>query len=184
VLLATGVGLAVLGVGVVLLLTGRVVPPPPPPTDVVPPAAAARGFGGPDTQVDDPTSEGRITARARHALDQVDAVFDEWPWSTTCWDEHAWNPGSDHPQGRACDWTVGRIGDRPAAADRDTGWQLALWLQENADELGVRYVIWDGHIWSARRAFQGWRAYDGGGVYDPSDVTGGHYDHVHLSVTN
>jgi hypothetical protein len=27
-----------------------------------------------------------------------------------------------------------------------------------------------------------WREYTGGGVYDPEDPTGGHYDHVHVSL--
>ena len=31
----------------------------------------------------------------------------------------------------------------------------------------------------------GWgRPYTGGGIYDPTDATGGHYDHIHLSVTD
>ncbi|MDL5154439.1 hypothetical protein [Actinomycetospora termitidis] len=61
---------------------------------------------------------------------------------------------------------------------------MATFLRENASELGVRYVIWQGRIWSRGAGDQGgWgRPYDGGGVYDPSDATGGHYDHVHVSV--
>jgi hypothetical protein len=39
-----------------------------------------------------------------------------------------------------------------------------------------------GRIWSTSRAEQGWRAYTGGGVHDSSDPTGGHYDHIHVSV--
>ncbi len=39
-----------------------------------------------------------------------------------------------------------------------------------------------GRIWTASRADQGWRVYGGGGVYDPTSPTGGHYDHIHVSV--
>jgi hypothetical protein len=45
----------------------------------------------------------------------------------------------------------------------------------------VNYVIWGGRVWSSARASQGWRPYTGGGIYNPSDATGGHHDHIHLS---
>jgi hypothetical protein len=45
----------------------------------------------------------------------------------------------------------------------------------------VNYVIWQGRVWSSARASQGWRPYTGGGIYNPSDATGGHHDHIHLS---
>ena len=45
--------------------------------------------------------------------------------------------------------------------------------------------FWQGRIWSAGSSDDGdgWgRPYTGGGVYDPEDATGGHFDHVHVSV--
>lgn len=45
--------------------------------------------------------------------------------------------------------------------------------------LQVRYVIWDGKIWSVARSSEGWCTYTCG-----SGVTGGHYDHVHVSIQN
>lgn len=143
-----------------------------------PPAA----FAGPDSLVADPTSPGRITRRMLHAYDEVATAFGGWRWGIGCWDPHIWNPTSDHPKGKACDFAVGSIGRRPDPAQRATGWQLARWLQANSDALGVKYVIWDGHIWAAARASEGWRVYSGGGIYDPASVTGGHFDHVHCSV--
>ncbi|MGQ7296942.1 hypothetical protein [Quadrisphaera sp. KR29] len=101
---------------------------------------------------------------------------------SSCWDAHAWNPTSDHPQGKACDFTIGTAGRLPGAADRAHGWEIANWLTANAAPLNVAYVIWDGRIWSAGRASEGWREYEGGGIYDVSTPTGGHYDHVHVSV--
>jgi hypothetical protein len=46
-------------------------------------------------------------------------------------------------------------------------------------------VIWQGRIWYRGGSDAGdeWgRPYNGGGVYDPTDATGGHFDHVHVSV--
>lgn len=61
------------------------------------------------------------------------------------------------------------------------GDSLANYLK-NYDEWGVDYVIWQGKIWSKSKKDQGWRDYSGGGSYDPDDATGGHYDHVHVSM--
>jgi len=103
-------------------------------------------------------------------------------WSISCWDAHAWNPTSDHPLGRACDVFPGRGGVLPTAAEKANGDALAATLQASAAQTGVSYLIWYGQIWSVERADEGWRPYGGGGVYDPGSITGGHFDHVHISV--
>lgn len=41
----------------------------------------------------------------------------------------------------------------------------------DATVLGVEYLIWQGHIWSVARDAEGWCHYDGGGMYDPTDIT-------------
>jgi hypothetical protein len=90
------------------------------------------------------------------------------------------SPRSNHNTGNALDCTISNaIGTRPTAAQRDQGWKLAKWLQKHADRLDVRYVISDGRIWSVARSSEGWRKYTAG-----SGVTGGHYDHVHVSIQN
>ena len=43
----------------------------------------------------------------------------------------------------------------------------------NARRLGVMYVIWNGRIWSAYRASEGWRSYGGGEA---------HAGHIHISL--
>ena len=48
--------------------------------------------------------------------------------------------------------------------------------------LGVEYLIWQGQIWSPARDTEGWRPYNGGGMHDPASITGGHYDHLHVTV--
>ena len=134
----------------------------------------------PDELRDDPTSGGQITARMEHLLTQTRAAFPDSGWA--CWSPR---PGtsSEHPLGRACDVTFGNtIGTAATGAALDTGWAMTNWLQANAAALGVEYLIWQGKIWSLARADEGWRPYNGGGMHDPSDITGGHYDHLHITV--
>lgn len=50
--------------------------------------------------------------------------------------------------------------------------QLTNWLKANAVKLGVEHLIWQGRIWSVARNSEGWRPYDGGGMHDPTSVTG------------
>lgn len=87
---------------------------------------------------------------------------------------------SNHNTGNALDCTISNaIGQYPNATQKAQGWKLAYWLQKHAVKLDVRYVIWQGKIWSVARASEGWRNYTAGG-----GVTGGHYDHVHVSIQN
>lgn len=155
-----------------------------------PPATATAYTGaGSGCTEPDPTSRGCLSPATRHALDQTLAAFGP-PGPTApiqsvgCWDEHAWNPRSDHPRGRACDLFPTRAGRFPAGEELRNGWQVANWLRANADPLNVAYIIWQGRIWTPTTPDQnGWgRPYNGGGAYDPTDATGGHYDHIHLSI--
>lgn len=140
--------------------------------------------------VQDPTTSGCLTPTALRLHDAAVARFGD-PGrgapirSITCWSEHAWNPSSDHPDGRACDFFPAAYGAFAEGEDLADGWSVAQWTREKADEMGVRYVIWQGRIWyrGSSDAADGWgRPYGGGGVYDPDDATGGHFDHVHVSV--
>lgn len=153
-----------------------------------PPAlpVAAAPFTGAATGcvVDDPTSGGCLTGHTAHALAEIGRVFGGYRQgpmirSTACWDEHAWNPSSDHRKGRGCDFWTGPSRQFAAGKALDDGNALVAWLRANADVLGVSYVIWQGRIWSPEK---GDRKYTGGGVYDPNDPVGGHWDHIHLSV--
>ena len=84
---------------------------------------------------------------------------------------------SDHPTGRAVDIMI-EGWDTPAG--RAEGREIAHWVQSNAEQLGVTYVIFDAKIWSMVRNAEGWRIY--------SHPTGNsnpaldHLDHVHVSV--
>ena len=136
--------------------------------------------GDPDRLVDDPTSNGQITARMLHLYQQTLAAFPDTGWG--CYSPR---PGtkSEHPLGRACDITFGnQIGQRPNPAQLEAGWRVTNWMKDNADVLGVQYLIWQGQIWSLARDADGWRPYNGGGMHDPASITGGHYDHLHVTV--
>lgn len=144
--------------------------------------AAAVGYrgGDPGQLVRDPTTNGKITARTAHVLAQLRQRFPRSAWSCYRPDRGL---RSEHALGRACDGTFGNsIGHAATGSSLAYGWQVTNWLKANARELGVEYLIWQGKIWSVRRSAEGWRPYDGGGMFDPRTVTGGHRDHVHVSL--
>jgi hypothetical protein len=152
----------------------------------VPVAYTGRGNGCAE---DDPTTSGCLTPATLNALDQVIAAFGPVGLNApihavSCWDPHLQNPTSDHPKGRACDLFPIRAGTFPAGTELKNGWRLATWLRAHADALNVKYLIWQGRYWDPTTGDQdGWGTpYSGGGIYNPTNATGGHFDHVHLSI--
>lgn len=132
--------------------------------------------GPPGKKVKDPTGTGgRITVRM---LAVHRAMTARGYRSGSCWDAHEWNPSSDHPKGRACDYFFNHRD--PAQVRR--GWQAANWLTASARAYGVKYVIWQGRTWSVDRPT--WKVYRSSvyGCPNRSHVTGCHYDHIHVSV--
>ena len=83
---------------------------------------------------------------------------------------------SDHYTGRAIDVMLTPMGP----ANTELGWQIAYYLQSQAQALDITYLIWQGRIWSVARAAEGWRVYrhPSGGT-SPTLL---HLDHVHVSV--
>jgi len=129
----------------------------------------------------DPSGTGGCVTPALAALmHQVEERFGHLP--VACWSARGGDPYSDHPVGRACDYTFGRIGAYPGPDDVRRGWALATWLRANAVPLHVSYVIWQGRIWSRAHDAEGWRPYTGGGHYSTSGPTNSHSDHVHVST--
>ena len=124
---------------------------------------------------DPTTGRGCLTPRMLNVATQLMAQG----WTVSCWDEHAWNPDSDHPKGKACDAFPGRGGVFPTAPEKARGDALAASLQASASQTGVSLLIWSGRDWQPGRD---WDSYSGGGVYDPRSPIGGHFDHVHISV--
>jgi hypothetical protein len=149
------------------------------------PASPAQPVTGNSTgcNVPDPSGTGGcVTPALEWLMAQVTARFGRLPVS--CWSGRGGDPFSDHPKGRACDYTMGRIGTYPEPDDVRRGWALATWLRANAIALHVNYVIWQGRIWSRVHDAEGWRPYTGGGHYSTTGPTNGHYDHVHVSTTD
>jgi hypothetical protein len=159
--------------------------PAPAPAAQVDASAPATPFTGGATGcvVDDPTSKGCLTGVTAHGLDEIARVFGGYRKgpvirSAACWDEHAWNPSSDHSRGKGCDIYTSPAGEFASGKGLDDGNTLAAWLRANEGVLDVSYVIWQGRIWSREK---GDRKYTGGGIYNPNDPVGGHYDHLHVS---
>ena len=75
--------------------------------------------------------------------------------------------GGDHGSGRAIDIMV----------SGELGYQVADFVRENFDVLGVTYVIYAQRIWSLERGGEGWR-----GMSNRGSATANHYDHVHVST--
>jgi hypothetical protein len=145
------------------------------------PALGYAGRGAGCTVPDPSGTGGCVTPAMAWLMRQGEHAFGHLPVS--CWSARGGDPYSDHPTGKACDYTFGRIGDYPGPADVQRGWALASWLRANAAQLQVGYVIWQGRIWSRAHDEQGWRSYTGGGHYSATGPTNGHYDHVHVSTT-
>jgi hypothetical protein len=151
------------------------------------PIARPRPYTKPDAGCIRPSPGGGcITPRTEWMLGELGRAFGGLPGpivkSLGCWDLHLWNPSSDHPLGKACDLYVGPTGQFASPQEQELGWLIAWWLRINAQALGVKYVIWQGRIWSQHRDAEGWRAYDGGGIYDVEEAVGGHFDHIHVSM--
>ena len=83
----------------------------------------------------------------------------------------------EHPKGRACDFMVDGNGSMPSAEQVQRGWDIANWARENADDLGVMYVIYRQQIWDVRRGDTDWRP-----MADRGSITENHFDHVHISM--
>ncbi|WP_199042162.1 coiled-coil domain-containing protein [Glycomyces salinus] len=120
----------------------------------------------------DPTTSGCLTPRTLHALEQAQIVrFNRF---VSCYRGGSWG---EHPKGRACDFSAQADGFGGVAYgdDKAYGDNLAAWLVENADALGVQYVIWYKQIWMPS---SGWKSYSLAGGDPSSD----HTNHVHLSI--
>lgn len=78
----------------------------------------------------------------------------------------------DHGSGQACDFMMSAGGAIPSAENQALGDQISQFAINNADRLGVKYIIWEQQIWQAGS----WT-----GMSDRGDNTQNHYDHVHIS---
>jgi hypothetical protein len=122
--------------------------------------------------VTDPTTGGCITPRTLHAYNQARAAG--YTRYTSC--KRA-GGGGEHPLGRACDFSASATTFATVAAtggDRTYGNNLTAFFLNNAERLGVLYIIWYRQIWMPG---SGWRSYSGSG-----SAAAEHTNHLHLSV--
>ncbi|MEU0488838.1 hypothetical protein ABZ249_06380 [Nocardiopsis sp. NPDC006139] len=92
------------------------------------------------------------------------------PLPVGCWRGSA----DDHGEGRACDFMVS-YGTHPSADNQAWGQRIADYAINNADRLGVEYVIWEQQIWHSGN--RSWRF-----MNDRGSITQNHYDHVHITA--
>ncbi len=77
---------------------------------------------------------------------------------------------SVHGTGRAIDVFIPTIGGQ---ADNSKGDPVANWLVQNAQRLGVQYIVWDRSEWGAHRSGDKFGSY--GGPHP-------HHDHIHVEL--
>lgn len=136
------------------------------------------GWAPEHAAVADPTGTGGAITPRMSALYHAVQASGITVRGATCWDPHPQNPASDHPRGKACDIFL----DPHNPDDVNRGWQLAGWLTTTQTTYGIHYLIWQGQFWSAESPT--WRPYRSD-IYrcpNPANLTGCHYDHIHISV--
>jgi len=140
--------------------------------------------GGADEAETNRLDRAGLTARAARVRSELERAFGSQqlggfaPGGVT--DGHM--PGSAHYEGRAVD-----VFFRPVTRkQRVRGWSMAQYLVAQAERLEVTTVIFDGRIWTARRASQGWRSYqpDTSGRTARVAAVLEHRDHVHVDVAD
>ena len=139
--------------------------------------------GASDEESDELDSVG-LTARAATVRNDLDGAFGRQrvggfaPGGVTSGHQ----PGSAHYEGRAVDVFVRPI----SRANKTRGWAMAQYLVARADRLEIETVIFDGKIWTARRAGQGWRDYEPNTSGRSKAVAAilEHRDHVHVDVAD
>jgi len=108
-----------------------------------------------------------------HTLHVIKLITGMYPQIKTVYTLRAGSRG-DHGYGRAADFMIPKYRSKQSVI---MGWAIAHYLQHNARELGVQYVIYQQKIWNISRASEGWRRMGGRG-----NDTANHYDHVHVSM--
>jgi hypothetical protein len=135
--------------------------PKPTPTSTPSPTREASSGISRNTSRTGLSNVGGMTA---NAIAVINAVKAEFPGSGPF---GGYRPGDplDHGTGHAVDIMCG-------LSEGDT---IAAFLQANAGELNIKYIIWRQRIWYPGGG--GWQ-----GMEDRGSATANHFDHVHVSV--
>ena len=116
-------------------------------------------------ECDDSTSE---SGWSPDAVRVYRALCNEFPGIDSYLGSPSDRSDGEHGEGRAVDAMI---------SDSALGDEVAEWLRENHEELGVSEVIWAQQIWTVQRSGDGWRDME-----DRGSDTANHYDHVHVTV--
>ncbi|ANE05542.1 transglycosylase family protein [Corynebacterium crudilactis] len=103
-------------------------------------------------------------------------VHNQFPEITTIGGWRPNDPYPDHPSGRAVDVMIDNYSTPEGAAVGDA---VARFLQENAAEFGIEYMIWKQASWYQGNPLDQWQPME-----DRGSDTQNHYDHVHVTVTD
>jgi hypothetical protein len=135
--------------------------PKPTPTSTASPTREASSGVSRNTSRAGLSNVGGMTA---NAIAVINAVKAEFPGSGPF---GGYRPGDplDHGSGHAVDIMCGL----------SEGDSIAAFLQANAGELNIKYIIWRQRIWYPGGG--GWQ-----GMEDRGSATANHFDHVHVSV--
>jgi len=68
-------------------------------------------------------------------------------------------------------------GTMPSASGKLLGDRAASYAIQNYQRFGIKYIIWQQHIWNPS-VCKCWRP-----MADRGSITQNHFDHVHISVT-
>jgi hypothetical protein len=112
------------------------------------------------------------SAHMQAVRNEIDALLGPFP-TIGCF-----RPGDpqDHGSGNASDFMVSS-GTMPSADRKLQGDRAASYAIQNYQRLGIKYIIWQQHIWNPSTC-KCWRP-----MSDRGSITQNHFDHVHISVT-
>lgn len=88
------------------------------------------------------------------------------------------NQWSVHASGRALDLMIPMSRPSICGANNTVGDEVAAWLVDNTEYVGVTYLIWDNTQYSAGRRSNKIRSYRGG------NCTQDHADHIHVEISS
>lgn len=142
-----------------------------PPDGCIPPGGTTPGPIGECPATGSPAEPGL----SEPTLYMMRCTFEAYPVPTMYGIGDRSLPSSDHPRGYAVDFA---LADYRSPEGNAYGWELSHWAVEHAQELELKYVIFDMKIWYPD---SGWEPYT---VYGPDpDDSLAHRDHVHISVS-
>ena len=126
-----------------------------------------------------PTGMASERGQTPDALRVMRCIHARWPQIRSLLGVRPGDP-RDHGTGRAVDVMIPNYGSPTGVA---LGTEVAEWARANATALGVTYIIWREHLWSATRADEGWRPCGTqASCYTGPNPSASHRDHVHISV--